>query len=231
MGRSDEANPDPERKVISTMSETGISVAGGGKKPAAARESVDAAKEAVEAAMASVIVEALASGRRWGAKHWYPAVVEILQGTPHAPPSRSKFETRFSAERKRRRELLLAASAQVAAEVGAAVGDEPVEVLPGAVAVGRRAFELAIRALVEWRSPAVGVVWGDYIDLSRRAGEPFVKLDVFRALVFSPFIVAGVPHEMMPDFWRKKLAKLQGDGPARVQPVGAPISDEGRCRS
>lgn len=101
--------------------------------------------------MAPVIDEALGSGRRWAAKHWYPAEVAGLQGTSLAPPSRS----RFSAERKRRRQVLLAACADVTARVGAAVGDEPAEVLQDATPVGRQAFELAVRALVEWRSLAM----------------------------------------------------------------------------
>lgn len=177
----------------------------------------DAADQTVEALMASVIDEALGSGHRWAAKHWYSSVLEELDGTDAKPPSLSRFEARFAAERKRRRSLLLEASADAAARVGTAVGDEPIEVLPGAPVVGRKAFGLAIRALVEWRSPAVGVVWGDYIDLSRKAGEPIMKLDVFRALVFSPYIVEGVPHDLMPDWWRKKLSKLNAAGPTRAQ--------------
>lgn len=158
----------------------------------------------VEAAMQAVIGAALSGRSTRGAKHYYSAVVSLLAGTGMPPPSRGIFARRFAAERKRRREALLQASADAAAAIAEAVGDAGIVVTPGEPPVPGAACAFAVRALAEWRSSRVGEAYGDYHQLSYRAGVRTVTPDVFRALVVSPEFVANVPRGLMPDWWLRK---------------------------
>jgi len=160
----------------------------------------------IERVVKEVIDTALAARPRRGMRHWYRLVAAKLAGSGAASPSRHAFERRFTAERRRRRDLLLAASQNAADAITRAVGEGGIELFPDQPPVTARACGLVVRALAEWRSSRVGEANGDYAQLSYRAGERSMSPEAFRALVYSSFFVENVPHELMPDWWRRKVA-------------------------
>jgi hypothetical protein len=158
----------------------------------------------VESAVAAVIDAALGSRPLRGAKRYYRNVARHLEDTGFEPPSRGTFERMFVAERKKRRNAMLERSERAAAQMGEIVGVE-VAFVPGGPPIARRQCELVVSALTTFRTPGPLDAYRDYLQITSRAGVPSITEADFRALVMSPLFVDNVPHDAMPEWWRKKV--------------------------
>ena len=186
--------------VINSVAQTG------GQANTPVPQIPSAQSDLIEATMASVISGALGRRPIYGAKHYYQIVVDRLATTCHEPPSLSRFLKAFSAERGRRKALVLRASAEAAEAIGSALGDQQIQLLPNTDHIGREVIELVVSSITAMRSVRVGDAHKDYCDVSYRAQVRCISEAAYRELIYLPLVVENVRHELMPEWWTRKLS-------------------------
>lgn len=179
-------------------------VAGAGAGAAGAGHADGSASEHLESVVAAFVEKVALIRPQRGARRYYGALLEQLQGVPGKPPSMSAFVRRFGAERARRKGAVLQHCRLAAARVSDAAGEGGLEVAPGEPPVGRVSVEQAAVALGMIRSSCVRHAYWDYLDVARGARSALISEATFRALVLSPQFVAAMPGDAMPDWWRRK---------------------------
>lgn len=134
----------------------------------------------VEGVVAAVIDAALGTPPVRGAKHYYRNVARHLGDTDLELPSPSAFDRMFAAERKRRRDAVLARAERTATHMGEIVGTAAAFV-PGGPPIARRQCELVVSALATFRSPGPLDAYRDYLQMTYRAGVRSITQADFRA--------------------------------------------------
>lgn len=160
----------------------------------------------VEALIVKIVHYALTGYPLHRPKKWYWELVLRLEGTPHEPPTIGAFTRRYTAERKRREALRMAASANAVALFGEFVRADPRVLKPllGTLTFRIRAGELITSALTVHKSHSVIEGYRYYCSASYRASVTSVSEEEFRAFVLSPAYFERVPHELMPKWWTSK---------------------------
>lgn len=169
----------------------------------------DAAREAADRAMTGLIAEAIDAKRSWGAQRWFRALSAELEELGHEPMSMSRYMRLFAAERARRKAERIQAGRRAGSEVGAAVGDGPLVLGPGLPPVSRADFERVVASVIAMRSQSIGDARMDIGHAAYLRGERGVAREAFEAILYAPVVIDTVPHARMPDWWRRKVARLR----------------------
>lgn len=168
-----------------------------------------AAREAADRAMMVLIAGAIDAKRSWGARRWFNALSAELAQLGHEPISRSRYMKLFSAERARRKAERIETGLRVAASVGAAYGCFLRPFTPGIPRFGRRDVERVIFSVISVPSQSIGDAQQDLSHSAYLGGERSIRREAFEAILYAPLVIDVVPREHMPDWWRRKVARLR----------------------
>lgn len=166
------------------------------------------ARRAAEEATTRLIGEAIDSKPGWGAQRWCPIIRAQVADLGHEPPSRSAVMRLFTAERGRRRQARVDAGRRAAEAVGAAIGDQRVALVQGDRLATRDDFEGVVSSVIAIPSKRIGAAWQDYLGGKHRARREGMSAEDFAAILYSSKVVGLVAHESMPEWWRRKVARL-----------------------
>lgn len=180
------------------------------QKPSSTRRTAQdpTARRAAEEATIRFIQEAIDERPCWGAKGWFRSIEARVSAGGHVPLSQNAYGKLFAAELARRRQARIDAGRRAAEEVGGTVGEGPISLVPGAPDAFRSDFREVVASVLAIRSVAIGDAWRDYANGPYRSDARPVSAEVFTAILYSPEVIAVVPHEGMPEWWRRKVARL-----------------------